>query len=124
MSDNIDVKFFKANNPGKRLGGGYITTGVFKLTFSVFKANNAFGFRVGLPSHQDSNGEWKNDVDFTSKEVSDRIHQIIAGHLNGGNYSNDMDNARTVTNLPSASSASPQRLGVPFARTQDTKAPF
>ena len=79
MSEN-DIKFFPADGTKpKFLGGGYITSGVLKTNFSVFRTDkNDYGFNIALPSTAKADGTgWDNHVEFKNREASLVIYDYI-----------------------------------------------
>lgn len=90
---NLDIKFFKNDKQGKRLGGGYITSGGIKTAFSVFTSEKSkYKFNISLPYRKnETSGEIINEVSFINGQVSDMAHKFIAAQLgqSGGNDSED-----------------------------------
>ena len=83
MSEQYDVKFFPAaQEKNGYLGGGYLTSGLLKTRFSVFKTNNGQrGYYIALPSMKKPDGSWDNQIEFKNKDSSDLINDHIAAQV-------------------------------------------
>lgn len=82
---SLDIKFFKDTKGGKRLGGGYITSGGLKTNFSVWKSDKSkYGFNLSLPYRKnEADGTVVNEVSFTTQAVGEEANKYIAAQLNG-----------------------------------------
>lgn len=79
MSEN-DIKFFPADGTKpKFLGGGYITSGILKTNFSVFRNDkNDYGFMVALPSTRKTSGDgYDNHVEFKNRDASLVVYDFV-----------------------------------------------
>jgi len=100
--DDLDIKFFPSEQvKNGYMGGGYITSGLLKTRFSVFKNNKGQdGFFVSLPSSKKDDGTWENHVEFKNKDsmqiVANNIKPQISHFLN-----NKEQVSRVATNIPS-----------------------
>lgn len=86
MSDEVDIKFFKNEKSGSvRLGGGFITSGILKTNFSVFKndKNRKYGFNISLPYRKQDDGTIVNEVSFVNAQISDEVYDKIKNLLDG-----------------------------------------
>mgnify|MGYP002639289453 CR=1 FL=1 len=83
MSETFDVKFFPAQQEKNGyLGGGYLTSGLLKTRFSVFKtANGQRGYYIALPSMKKDDGSWDNQIEFKNKDANDLVSDHIAAQL-------------------------------------------
>jgi hypothetical protein len=115
MSDQVDIKFFPAQQEKNGyLGGGYITSGILKTRFSVFKSSKAAsGFYVSLPSMKKPDGSWDNQIEFKNKDASDSVTNHIApqvASLLGGGVQVNASVAPTQVEIQNNAA----RVGTPF----------
>jgi len=115
--DDLDIKFFPSEQvKNGYMGGGYITSGLLKTRFSVFKSDKSQdGFFVSLPSSKKDDGTWENHVDFKNKDsmqiVANNIKPQISHFLSNAGHG-----SRVATNIPSEVQIqkNAQQLEIPF----------
>lgn len=108
MTENIIVQYFPPNSGSREndLGGGYVTSGIFKTRFKVIRTDkNPNGFFVSLPSAKNANGEYKDIVSTINKEASDMLSRAVSEAMN-----RNPSNARTTNKSPAGGSPAKRNL--------------
>lgn len=119
MNGDLDIKFFPSDRVKNGfIGGGYITSGVLKCSFSVFlNTKNPCGFNISLPSTREADGSWKNHVEFKNNDakkiVSDFITPRLGSLLSGGSAEQTVV---AINNTPSQVQiqSNANQIGTPF----------
>lgn len=124
----FDIKFFPTQTvTSNYLGGGYITSGGLKSSFTVWK-NDKFsqGFSIGFPTRKNAqSGEIINEVQFINREASDVAYNEIAPQvlaLLGGSQAPVARAANTGTQTKTTASQPTQISGAKVANSMG--APF
>ena len=116
MSD-VKVYFFPKTGSDKILGGGYVHTAHFNVSYTVFKPRDDGGKpRISWPSHKTPDGKWIDDAKPVTKAASEQLEAAILEKMNADTDSDSSSSQKSsyATSNPYASSAPSKDSGIPI----------